>query len=312
MSKIVYMGTPYYAVPAMQKLLAAGHNISLLICQPDKKQGRGHRLLPPATKKFALDHNIEVFQPNSLRTDDSQEKLKLQNADFFVVIAFGKILPKAILDIPMRGCINVHGSLLPKWRGAAPIQFSLLNGESETGVCSMLMDEGVDTGDLLLINKTTVLPEENLDQLSQRLSEMSADTILKTITEFDQIVPKPQNNDLASYTRLIINQDRIVNWHQAASSIYNQFRGLSPKPGIFTYFRKKRLMLKSISILPDFPSDTPPGTLLRHNKNELLVSCEAGAIQINLCQPENKKVMGIQDFLNGYQIENNEKLENEL
>jgi len=306
------MGTPYYAVPAMQKLLAAGHNISLLICQPDKKQGRGHRLLPPATKKFALDHNIEVFQPNSLRTDDSQEKLKLQNADFFVVIAFGKILPKAILDIPMRGCINVHGSLLPKWRGAAPIQFSLLNGESETGVCSMLMDEGVDTGDLLLINKTTVLPEENLDQLSQRLSEMSADTILKTITEFDQIVPKPQNNDLASYTRLIINQDRIVNWHQAASSIYNQFRGLSPKPGIFTYFRKKRLMLKSISILPDFPSDTPPGTLLRHNKNELLVSCEAGAIQINLCQPENKKVMGIQDFLNGYQIENNEKLENEL
>jgi methionyl-tRNA formyltransferase len=306
------MGTPYYAVPAMQKLLTAGHNISLLICQPDKKQGRGHRLLPPATKKFALEHNIEVFQPNSLRTDESQQKLKHQNADFFVVIAFGKILPKAILDIPLRGCINVHGSLLPKWRGAAPIQFSLLNGEAETGVCSMLMDEGMDTGDLLLVNKTNILPEDNLDQLGQRLSEMSADTILKTITEFDQIVPKPQNNDLASYTRLITKQDRIVNWHLAAGKIYNQFRGLSPKPGIFTYFRKKRMMLKSISFLPDFPSNTPPGTLLKHNKNDLLVSCDTGAIQINLCQPENKKIMGIQDFLNGYQIENNEKFENEL
>jgi methionyl-tRNA formyltransferase len=312
MANIVYMGTPYYSVPPMDKLLAAGHKISLLICQPDKKQGRGHRLLPPATKKFALQHNIEIFQPNNFRTAEVQIKLQLQQADFFVVIAYGKILPKVILAIPKQACINVHGSLLPKWRGAAPIQFSLLNGESETGVCSMLMDEGMDTGDLLLAEKTKILPEDTLDNLSRRMAEMSADIILKTITMFDQITPQPQNNDLATYTRLISNQDRLVNWQQSASLIYNQFRGLSPKPGIFTYFRTKRIMLKSISSLPNFPQSAPPGTLLRPNKNELLVSCGSGAIQINACQPENKKKMDVKDFLNGYQIKNDEKFENEL
>lgn len=312
MANIVYMGTPFYAVPPMEKLLAAGHKISLLVCQPDKKQGRGHRLLPPATKKLALQHNIEIYQPNSLRTEDAQKKLLDQQADFFVVIAYGKILPKAVLDTPKQACINVHGSLLPKWRGAAPIQFSLLKGDLETGVCSMLMDEGMDTGDLLLVEKTEILPEDTLDDLSRRMSSLSADIILKTITTFGQITPQPQNNDLATYTRLITNEDRLVNWQQPARSIYNQFRGLSPKPGIFTFFRSKRMMLKSISFLPDFDISAPSGTLLRHNKNELLVSCDSGAIQINACQPENKKIMDIKDFLNGYRIENDEKFEIEL
>ncbi|MBT4265967.1 MAG: methionyl-tRNA formyltransferase, partial [Deltaproteobacteria bacterium] len=163
MPDIVFMGTPDFAVPSMAYLLKAGINISLLVCQPDRKKGRGQKLQFPPTKQFALDHQIEVFQPDSVRTPAVIEKLREKRPQFCVVIAYGKILPKEILDLPQKACVNVHGSLLPQWRGAAPIQFALLNGDQQTGVCTMLMDEGMDSGDLLLTRSTSIDPNECVD-----------------------------------------------------------------------------------------------------------------------------------------------------
>ena len=174
MPEIVFMGTPEFAVPAMKSLLDAGIKIPLLLCQPDKKKGRGQKLQFPPTKQFALENSIEVFQPDSIRTADVINKLTIHKPDFFVVIAYGKILPETVLHIPTKACINVHASILPRWRGAAPIQFALMNGDKKTGVCSMLMDKGMDTGDLLLSRETEIGEDEKVDQLSERLSLLGA------------------------------------------------------------------------------------------------------------------------------------------
>ena len=304
MPDIVFMGTPDFAVPSMAYLLKAGINISLLVCQPDRKKGRGHKLQFPPTKQFALDHQIEVFQPDSVRTPDAIAKLREKSPDFCVVIAYGKILPKEILDLPKKACLNVHGSLLPQWRGAAPIQFSLLNGDSQTGVCTMLIDEGMDSGDILLTRSTPIEPDECVDSLTERLQLMGAELIVETIQTFDQIQPLKQDHEQATFTRLLKKEDRRICWDENANAVYNRYRAFSPTPGVLTEFRGKRLLLKSIKVIEpagETPAETP-GTIVSVDKSAVTVACGTGAISILSCQPENKKPVSAADWVNGHQV----------
>jgi len=307
---IVFMGTPDFAVPSMAYLLKAGINISLLVCQPDRKKGRGQKLQFPPTKQFALDHQIEVFQPDSVRTPAVIEKLREKRPQFCVVIAYGKILPKEILDLPQKACVNVHGSLLPQWRGAAPIQFALLNGDQQTGVCTMLMDEGMDSGDLLLTRSTSIDPNECVDSLTERLKVMGAELIVETIKTFDQIQPVQQDHEQATYARLLKKEDRWIRWDEDATAVYNRYRALSPTPGVLTEFRGKRLLLKSMEIAAlagGTPPETP-GTILAADKAGVAVACGKGTISILSCQPENKKPVSSADWINGHQVKTGEIL----
>ncbi len=307
MPDIVFMGTPDFAVPSMAYLLKAGINISLLVCQPDKKKGRGHKVQFPPTKQFALDHQIEVFQPTSVRTPDVIEKLQEKRPEFCVVIAYGRILPKEILDLPEKGCLNVHASLLPKWRGAAPIQFSLLNGDHETGVCTMLIDEGMDSGDLLLSRNTPIGPDECADTLSERLATMGAEMIVETIQRFDEIKPVQQDHDNATFARLLKKEDRRILWNEDAASVYNRFRALSPSPGVFSEFRGKRLLIRSMKTTEQVQA-AAPGTIVKAGSDGVIVACGKGAVSILSCQPENKKPVSASDWINGYQVKTGDVL----
>lgn len=310
MPDIVFMGTPDFAVPSFKALVQAGHNLSLLVSQPDRKKGRGHKVQFTPTKIAALDQGIEVYQPESIRGKEQIEKLSSLNADFFVVIAYGKILPPEILNLPKKACINVHASLLPRWRGAAPIQFSLLNGDEKTGVATMLMDEGMDTGDLLLVRETVIKPGENAGLLGERLSKMGADLIVETIERFDSLVPGKQDHEQATYTRLLKKEDRLLDWQADAASVYGRYRALTPSPGVVTTFRNKRLALKSIK-----PGEGryesgrfKPGEITGLDGTGFEVACGSGSVLIESCQPESKKEMSARDFFNGYQVKPGEKL----
>ncbi len=310
MHKIVFMGTPDFAVPSMQHLLDAGHDISLLICQPDRKKGRGQKYKFPPTKQFALENNIDVIQPEKLRNPDIKQTLLSLQPDFFVVIAYGRILPKELLEIPTKGCINVHASLLPKWRGAAPIQFSLLHGDLQTGVCTMLMDEGMDTGDILLTRITDIQVDERFNQLSNRLSILGAELIVETINSFDQIIPKQQDHNDATYTRLLQKEDRIIDWSKDAATIFNQFRAMSPDPGAVTQFRNKRLIIKDM-LLTEYDEQVDqygPGSIVSIDNEKVKIVCGNGFVSILSCQPESKKEMAARDFVNGYQVKTGEIL----
>ncbi len=310
MPKIVFMGTPDFAVPPLKALINAGFEIPLVVSQPDRKKGRGHKLQNTPVKEIALENNLKIFQPDSIRTRDAVNTLKAVEADYFIVIAYGKILPESILSLPHKACINVHASLLPKWRGAAPIQFSLLNGDEETGVCTMLMDKGMDTGDLLLTEKTPIDPKENSGQLAERLSVLGADLIVKTIQQFDGISAVKQDHEKATYTRLLNKEDRLVDWRQTAHSIFCRFRALSPFPGIVTSFRGKRLVIKEMETAKErFPDqDKNPGTITAINAESFDVVCGKGFARILACQPESKKKVNAQEFVNGHQVKIGEVL----
>lgn len=308
MPDIVFMGTPEFAVPAMKSLLDAGHTISLLVCQPDKKKGRGQKFQFPPTKEFALENKIDVFQPDSIRSQESFEKLVSRNSDFFVVIAYGKILPESVLKIPQKGCINVHASLLPKWRGAAPIQFALLNGDQRTGVCTMLMDSGMDTGDILQKRETDIAADECVDTLTERLSAMGAELITETIGCFDRLTAEKQDHEQATYTRLLKKEDRVIDWNWDVNKIYGQFRAMTPSPGVVTGFRGKRLIIKSMVPIENSLKlkNELPGKIVSVENDCLIVSCGDGLMSILSCQSESKKSLLVKDFINGYQVRTNE------
>jgi methionyl-tRNA formyltransferase len=307
---LVFMGTPEFAVPALQHLIEANHRISMLVCQPDKKKGRGKRLQFPPTKQLALDRSIEVFQPASVRNPENIDSIASVEPDFIVVVAYGKILPAALLKVPKKGCINIHASLLPAWRGAAPIQFALMNGDEKTGVCTMLMDEGLDTGDILLTKETEILPDEMVDGLSNRLSILGAELIVETLNRFDEIQPIAQDHEAATYSRLINKEDRIINWSKDAGVINGHFKALSPTPGVFTTFRKKRLKINILQIgnFEDRASSIRPGTVVSIDKENFLVACGKGTVSVLAVQPENKNQISARDFVNGYQLKVNDIL----
>ncbi|MDJ0731434.1 MAG: methionyl-tRNA formyltransferase [Crocosphaera sp.] len=248
--QVIFFGTPQFAVPTLQKLLAHPQfNVIGVVTQPDKRRGRGKQLIPSAVKKVALNHNIPIWQPKRIKKDqDTLSQLKNSQADVFVVVAYGQILSLEILQMPKLGCINVHGSILPQYRGAAPIQWCLYNGDRKTGITTMLMDEGMDTGDMLLKDYTNINLFDNAYEIAKKLANQGANLLIETLEklEINEIKPIPQNDEDATYASLINKDDFIINWNTSAIAIHNQVRGFYPN--CFTSFREDKL--KIIATIP--------------------------------------------------------------
>ena len=302
---IVFMGTPDFAVPCLQKLLDAGYPVTGVFTQPDKPKGRGYKLVPPPVKELAMAHDVPVFQPASLRNDEAYELLKSCAPDLIVVVAYGKILPKRVLELPQYGCINVHASLLPRYRGAGPIQWAILNGESETGITTMYMGEGLDTGDMLEQVKTPIGENETADELYTRLSKMGAETLLVTLQklEADALLRTPQDDSLSCYAPILDKSLCPLDFNKTARELHNQIRGLSSWPAATTTYKGKRLKVYESRLVS---MSGQPGEIL--DTKRFIVACKEGALQLVSVQYEGGRRMDGDAFLRGRPPVSGEKL----
>ncbi|HIT80132.1 MAG TPA: methionyl-tRNA formyltransferase [Candidatus Faecivivens stercorigallinarum] len=302
---IVFMGTPDFAVPCLQKLLDAGYPVTGVFTQPDKPKGRGYKLVPPPVKELAMAHDIPVFQPASLRNDEAYELLKSCAPDLIVVVAYGKILPKRVLELPQYGCINVHASLLPRYRGAGPIQWAILNGESETGITTMYMGEGLDTGDMLEQVKTPIGENETAGELYTRLSKMGAETLLVTLQklEADALLRTPQDDSLSCYAPILDKSLCPLDFNKTARELHNQIRGLSSWPAATTTYKGKRLKVYESRLVS---MSGQPGEIL--DTKRFIVACKEGALQLVSVQYEGGRRMDGDAFLRGRPPVSGEKL----
>jgi len=300
---ILFMGTPEFALPSLEKLIKNEYPVVAVVTQPDRPKGRGKQLVAPAVKIAAASYNIPVLQPARIKDPSFLETLKRISPDMIVVAAFGQILPKAILDFPPLGCINVHPSLLPKYRGAAPINWALIQGETRTGVTIMYMDEGLDTGDILLQEETPINPDETFGHLHDRLSTLGADLLLNTIQllETNQAPRKPQENSPSSYAPMLKKEDGLIRWNEDVSSIVNRIRGLSPSPGAYTFLDGKTLKI-FVAAGTEQAASGQPGQLGALTDQGLQVTAGNGYIYLKDIQMENRKRMNVSDFLRGYKL----------
>lgn len=303
---IVFMGTPDFAVPCLKALIDNGENVQAVFTQPDKPKGRGYKLTPPPVKELALTHNIPVYQPISLKSgEDAETTMKVLNElspDLIIVVAYGKILPKAILDLP-EYCINVHASLLPRYRGAGPIQWSVLNGEKTTGVTTMLMAEGLDTGDMLISESVDIGENETASELHDRLSILGAEVLIKTIqaVKSNTLTPVKQDDSLSNYAPMLTKDMCAIDFTKSAQEVHNKIRGLSTFPGAMTMFNDKRLKIYK-SVCTQDTSDKIAGTVV--NTDNFTVVCGDGkCVQFVEVQLEGSKRMSTSDFLRGKSIE---------
>jgi methionyl-tRNA formyltransferase len=243
--RIIFMGTPDFACPTLKTLIDRGEQVVAVVTQPDRPKGRGQQTLPPPVKLLAQEHDIPVLQPVKVRLPESIEEIRALNPDLIVVVAFGQILPKALLEIPKHGCINVHASLLPRYRGAAPLNWCIINGETETGVTTMMMDVGLDTGDMLLKKATPIDPDEDTRTLHDRLSQIGADLLGETLDALaaGRLVPEKQDEALTCYASMLKKEDGMVDWSKDASVIKNLVRGMTPWPGAYSYLDDKLLKI---------------------------------------------------------------------
>ena len=298
---IVFMGTPEFAVPSLRALLEAGETVTGVFTQPDKPKGRGYKLLPPPVKQLAEEREIPVYQPKTLRNNsEAEEILKGLRPDLIVVVAYGKILPKPILDLPKYGCINVHGSLLPKYRGAAPIQWTVLNGDAVGGVTTMFMGEGLDTGDMLLKAETLVGENETASELYERLSGLGAGLLIDTLEALEQgtLVAQPQDESLATHAPMLTKELSPLNFSKSACEVHNQIRGLSEWPCAHTTYAGKRLKVYHAKLWGE--KSGKPGEVLEAKR--LIVACGEGAVELTEVQYEGSKRMPGGDFMRGRHI----------
>jgi methionyl-tRNA formyltransferase len=310
--KIVFMGTPLAAVPSLQKLFDERHELVAVWTQPDKPAGRGNRLKMSPVKEFAVENNLPVFQPAKIKTAESVELFKSHNADVAVIVAYGRILPETYLNAFPKGAVNVHFSLLPKYRGAAPVNWAIVNGETKTGVTTMKMNAGLDTGDILLQSETTIDADENAIDLMARLAFEGANLLSETLKNFDRIKPQKQNDTDASYAPILIKEEGRINWESRAATVKNHVRGFQPFPTSFTTFRGKKLTVWKAEELENYEfqlTNYEFGEILRAMSGELVVACgNETALQILELQIEGKRRMSERDFLNGIKIEAGETL----
>lgn len=301
--RIVYMGTPDFAVPPLQALLEAGHEVAAAFTRPDKPRGRRMALTPPPVKVLARAAGIPVVQPATLKDGAAAKRIAALRPDVIVVAAYGKILPKAVLEIPPFGCVNLHASLLPKYRGASPVQAALVNGETVTGVTAMKMAEGLDTGDILLSESTPVGPDENAQELTGRLSRLGAGLIVRTLEALraGTLRPEPQDDGKSCYAPMLTREMSPVDWKLSAGQIHNRVRGLYPWPGAGASFRGRGLKLLRSRVAGNRAGT--PGEAVREN-GRFLVCCGGGtAIELLEVQPEGGKRMSGADFLRGHPVE---------
>ncbi|MBQ7957309.1 MAG: methionyl-tRNA formyltransferase [Clostridia bacterium] len=301
--RVVFMGTPDFAVPCLEKLVECGHDVVGVFTQPDKPVGRKRIITPPEVKVCALKHGIDVYQPEKMRDGTALEIIKGLNPELIVVVAYGKILPKEILDFPKYGCINIHGSLLPKLRGAAPIQWSVINGDEYAGVTSMMMNEGLDTGDMILRREVKIDFNETSGQLYDRLSFVGADVLEETLLQLENgtMVCTPQNDKESTYAPLLSKELSEINWNDTALAVYNKIRGLNPWPVAVTYIDGVKFKIFESEYIENVKGTA--GEIADSNK-KLVVACGDGnGISIKTLQPDGKKQMDIVAYLSGNKLE---------
>ena len=296
--RIVYMGTPDFAVPALQALLDSPHHqVVGVFSQPDRPKGRGYKLMPPPVKELAESRQVPVYQPQKLRDGAALEILKQWAPDVIVVAAYGRILPKDILELPPYGCVNVHASLLPQYRGAGPVQWSVIHGEKTTGVTTMLMAQGMDTGDILEQASVSIGPDETAGELMDRLARLGAELLLHTLglLEAGEAVPTVQDKSRATYAPMLKKSDGALDFSQPAQKLYDRIRGVSPWPGAYAYLDNKLLKIHKAALLPEQKGE--PGLLI--GEKRMIVGCGDGALELLQVQPQGGKRMQGADFLRG-------------
>ncbi|MGM0606804.1 MAG: methionyl-tRNA formyltransferase [Candidatus Muiribacteriota bacterium] len=300
--KIVFMGTPEYCLPALRSVFKK-HELALIVTQPDKKSNRGHKVHFNPVKKFACKNNITCVQPEKIKKNsDLVNTLKKIAPEVILVIAYGKILPSSILNIPSCGCVNIHGSLLPELRGAAPIQYAIMRGYEKTGVTSILMNSKMDEGNMLVKKECEVKKDDNAGTLHDRLSILSADCALETLDNIEKntVNPLPQNHAMATYTKIIKKSDGIINWGMNARNIYNHFRAMIPWPGAQTYMKKKYIKILDMEIINKDIKYKEAGKIIKADKNGLEVASGEGSLIIKKLQLPGKKPAEAGLLLNGY------------
>jgi methionyl-tRNA formyltransferase len=308
--KLVFCGTPIFAVPSLERLYAAGFEIKLVVTQPDRPQGRGMTMTAPPVKQSALKLGLPVIQPAKIKKNEEfQTQLKALKPDAIIVVGYGRIIPPWMLELPRYGNINVHASLLPKYRGAAPVQWAIAQGETVSGVTTMLLNEGLDTGNILLQKEMAIRPEDTALTYAPRLAELGADMIVDTLRglEDKMIAPVPQDHAKATLAPILKKEDGLIDFSRTATEIYNRLRGFQPWPGAYTQFRGK--VLKLINARPeDTLSNLAPGEL-RVGDEKFFVGCgHRSVLQLLQVQPEGKKAMAAREFINGYHPAAGERL----
>jgi len=308
--RIVFMGTPDFAVPCLQALIDNKHDVVAVVTQPDRAKGRGNKLTPPPVKVLAEQHQIPVYQPEKVKTAEFVEILRQLAPEVIVVVAFGQILSQAILDIPPKGCINVHGSLLPKYRGAGPIQWSIINGDKTTGVTTMYMDKGLDTGDMILKREFEILEKETTQELHDKMSAVGAEVLIDTLKLIESgTAPRiPQDHSQHTYAPMLDKTTGKIDWSKAARDIYNLIRGTYPWPGAYSSYLDKNFKIFSSEVYDEDAVNADYGKICELGKDYIMVSCGKGFLKILELQFENEKRMGVEAYLRGHNIDIETKL----
>ncbi len=302
--RIIFMGTPDFAVGTLEAIIKAGHEVVLAVTQPDKPKGRSGALQATPVKECALAHGIEVFQPVRIRQEENVEYLRKYHADIMVVAAFGQILPKSILDMTVHGCINVHASLLPKYRGAAPIQWAVINGDEITGVTIQQMDVGVDTGDIILTKELVIDPEETGGSLFDKLAVIGAEACVEALEQIAKgtAIRTPQEEGQATHVGMIGKEMGDIDWHRSAAEIERLIRGLNPWPSAYTSLEGKTFKIWKARVA-DGTNNSQPGRIVEVNKEGIFVQTGDGVLELKEVQLEGKKRMEVSAFLCGYDLE---------
>jgi methionyl-tRNA formyltransferase len=295
--RVVFLGTPKFAVPTLEALVAAGHDVIGVVTQPDRPSGRGRQVTASPVKEAAQRHALPVYQPERVRRPEAVATLAALAPDVMVVVGYGQIIPQSVIDIPLHGIVNVHASLLPKYRGAGPVQWAIANGETRTGVTTMRIDAGLDTGDMLLKAETHIGPEETAVELGARLAAMGAALLVETLENIASIIPQKQDPAQATYAPLLKKEDGLIDWHQPAQAIHNRVRGFQPWPGAYTRFRGQQLHIWKSRVTTGAPGE--PGHLLR---DPLRAVTSEGALELIEVQLEGRKRIAAEAFANGQRI----------
>lgn len=301
--RIVFAGTPEFSLPTLESLYNSGHEISLVITQRDRPKGRGKKLQYTPVKEKALQLGLEIYQPDNINSDESIEKLKMINPDFLIVVAFGQILKKKVLDIPKIDALNVHASLLPKYRGAAPINWAILNGEEETGVTIMKIDEGLDTGDIISSVSTPIDDADDAITVHDRLSRLGGELIVSTLVDIVNNRAKytPQKNEISTYAPMLYKDNGRIDWNKPSKDIFNQVRGLKPWPSAFTYYEDKQIKIHKIK-LTDENSNGEPGKIVDVSNSSVFINSADKIIVVEELQFPNKRPMKVSEYLAGNSI----------
>ncbi len=305
------MGTPEFAVPSLEMLVNEGYEVVAVVTQPDKPKGRGNKMCAPPVKEFALKHDITVLQPNKIKTDEFVEEIRTLKPDLLITAAYGKILSKELLDVPLKGCINVHGSLLPAYRGAAPINWAVINGEKTTGITTMFTDVGLDTGDMLLKKELAIGPNMTVGELHDKMSILGAEVLRDTLSELinGTLKRQPQDDALSSYAPIMSKELGLIDWNKSAQEIHNLVRGTDPWPGAYTFLNGERIRIWRTSLVADRQIDTnaEAGLIIEVVNDGILVNCGDSCILVTEIQLDCCKRMDVDCYIRGHQIAAGEK-----